>query len=121
MIDFTYNDLILLLLIVFNILNIIFFCKKNILPTIITIVLIICFFKLYDFKISKVNKKIFLLITIMMSLCGPIMESIIIHYSNGNSWNYTHPFLNWYVPLWLLPGYGMLAMSAIHTYCNVQF
>ena len=119
LIKINYNDLILFFLVFLNIINIIFYCKHNIFPSIITIILIILFFKLYNFKKGNTNKKKFLFTFLMMSIFGPVMESIIIHFSNGSSWNYKHPFLNWYIPLWLIPGYGILAMSSIHFYNNL--
>ena len=113
----TKNDIIINALIILNMINIIYNCKQNILPTVITIILIAIFFYLYNF--TKIDKHRYLLTAVMISLTGPLMESIIIHFSNGNSWSYKHPFLNWYVPLWLLPGYGILGMSAVHYYFNM--
>lgn len=103
---------------ILNMVNIILNCKQNILPTIITLLLIVIHYYTYDFDKLKIDRKAFLLTVLSISLSGPLMESIIIHFTKGNAWVYGNPFMNWYVPLWLLPGYGMLGMSCIHYYFN---
>ena len=112
----TKNDIIMCILTLANMANIIFNCKQNILPTIITFILIAIHYYTYDFDKLKINRRAFLITVLLIGLSGPIMESIIIHFTKGNAWRYGNPFMNWYVPLWLFPGYGMLGMSCVHYY-----
>ena len=110
------NNIIMNSVTILNMFNIIKNRQENVYPTIITILLIAVFYYFYDFSVLNVNKKAMLISLISLSLMGPLMESVIIHNTNGEAWKYGFPFKNWYVPLWLLPGYGMLAMSSIHVY-----
>ena len=71
---------------------------------------------LIDFEFLGINKKIMFLITLAVGLGGPLMESIIIHFTNQGSWKYGNPSFNWYVPLDLLPGYSLLGFGIIIGY-----
>ena len=110
------NDIIMFIVTLLNMINIILNCKSNILTTIITLIIMFIHYKFYDFDKLSLNKKAYYLTVLLISLSGPLMETVIIHYTNGDAWRYGNPFLNWYVPLWLLPGYGMLGMSCLHYY-----
>ena len=110
------NNLIMMIITILNMLNIIINCNLNILPTIITLILITLHYLTYDFEKLKIKRKSFLITVFLISLSGPLMESIIIHFTNGQAWKYGNPFLNLHVPLWLFPGYGMLGMSCLHYY-----
>ena len=85
-------------------------------PAIITLGLIAIHYYTYDFDRLGIDRKAFLITVLAIGLSGPLMESIIIHFTKGEAWRYGNPYLNWYVPLWLLPGYGMLGMSCVHYY-----
>jgi hypothetical protein len=110
------NNIIINSITILNMLNIIKNRRENTHPSIITIILIAIFYYFYDFSLLNVQKNAMLISIVALSFLGPLMESIIIHYTNGESWKYGYPYKNWYVPLWLFPGYGMLAMSSIHIY-----
>lgn len=110
------NNIIINAVTILNMLNIIKNRRQNIYTSIITIILIGIFYYFYDFSLLNVQKEAMLVAIVSLSLLGPLMESVIIHYTKGEAWKYGYPYKNWYVPLWLLPGYGMLAMSSVHIY-----
>lgn len=110
------NNILLFIITVLNVLNIIIFRKHNILPTFITLGLLVLFFMVYNFDKLNIDKEAMFYSMVAISLLGPFIESIIIHFTDGEAWNYGRPLPGWYVPLWLLPGYGMLGLSCLHTY-----
>ena len=110
------NNIIINAVTILNMLNIIKNRRQNGYTTVITIVLIGIFYCFYDFSELNIQKNAITVAIVAISFLGPLMESIIIHHTKGEAWKYGYPFKNWYVPLWLLPGYGMLAMSSIHIY-----
>ena len=112
----TKNDIIVLSVFIINGINVVLNCKQNILPAFISLFLILFQLSIYNFKELGINKKAFIMTGIAVAIFAPIVESIIIYYSNGNTWRYAYPFMNWNIPLWLIPGYGMLGMACIHHY-----
>ena len=119
-----YNTTIISIMIILNILNIIMFRRKNLLTTAITIALLIGFFMFYDFAKFNIDPLSAFLTMAVVSFAGPVVETIIIHFTNGEAWRYGYPLSGFLVPLWLLPGYGMLGLVCLHTYhylINNQF
>ena len=116
---FTKNDLIVLSVFIINGINVVLNCKKNILPAIISLFLILFQLSNYNFKELGINKKAFIMTGLAIAIVAPIVEVIIIYYSKGNTWKYAYPFMNWNIPLWLIPGYGMLGMVCIHQYFKI--
>lgn len=117
---FLFQILLINFIMALNVLNIIFNWKKTWLPAIIAIILILIIFMTIDFKQFDIEKNILLLATISSSLMGPLMESIILHFTNQGSWKYGNPSFNWYVPLDLLPGYGLLGLGFIVNYFVIK-
>lgn len=103
-------------IIILNMLNVIKNWNKKWIPFIIAIVLFSVLFMVVDFEFLGINKKIMFLITVAVGLGGPLMETIIIHFTNEGSWKYGNPSFNWYVPLDLLPGYSLLGFGIIIGY-----
>jgi len=90
--------------------------NKKWIPAIIAIILFTILFFIIDFEFLGINKKLMLFITVAVGLGGPLMESIIIHFTKEGSWKYGNPSFNWYVPLDLLPGYSLLGFGIIMAY-----
>ena len=111
-----YNNTIVSIMIILNILNIIMFRRKNLLTTAITITLLVGFFVFYNFSEFNLDPLSAFLTMSIISFAGPVVETIIIHFTNGEAWRYGYPLSGFLVPLWLLPGYGMLGLACLHTY-----
>ena len=111
-----YNNAIVSIMIILNILNIIMFRRKNLLTTAITIALLVGFFMFYDFSKFDLDPLSTFLTMTIVSFAGPFVETIIIHFTNGEAWRYGYPLPGFLVPLWLLPGYGMLGLACLHSY-----
>ena len=73
----------------------------------------------YNFDKLNIDKEAMFYSMIVISLAGPFIESIIIHFTDGGAWNYGNPLPGWYVPLWLLPGYGIMGLSCLHAYLSL--
>lgn len=116
-----FSQLLLLnFIMALNMANIITNWKKTWTPAINTIILIFLLFQIIDFKQFNINKYILLLATISSCFMGPMMESVILHFTNQGSWKYGNPSFNWYVPLDLLPGYGLLGFGFIMNYFTIN-
>jgi hypothetical protein len=116
-----FSQLFLLnIIMALNMVNIIFNWKKTWIPAINAIILIFILFQIIDFNQFNINRKILLLATISSCFMGPIMESIILHFTKQGSWKYGNPSFNWYVPLDLLPGYGLLGFGFIMNYFTIS-
>jgi hypothetical protein len=103
-------------IIILNMVNVIKNWNKKWIPAIIAIILFTILFFIIDFEFLGINKKLMLFITVAVGLGGPLMESIIIHFTKEGSWKYGNPSFNWYVPLDLLPGYSLLGFGIIMAY-----
>jgi hypothetical protein len=101
-------------------LNVILNWKKKWIPAIIAITLFATLFFIIDFSFFDINPKVMLGATVAIGLMGPIMESIIIHFTNEGSWKYGNPSFNWYVPLDLIPGYGLLGFGTLIAYFTLK-
>lgn len=113
-----FNHLLIAIIVLLNVINVIVNVRKNISTAIITILLLLIYFKYYNFSIRNLNPNGALMACLAISFLGPLMESFIIYVTNGEAWRYGHPYKNMNVPLWLFPGYGMLALSSLHIYNN---
>jgi len=103
-------------LVFLNGLNIVCFWKNNTIEFINTTILCIILLVTFDFKKYNINKKSLLIAILIMAFMGPIMETLILHFTNNGSWKYGNPSFNWYVPIHLFLGYGMMAFTVIVNY-----
>tara|TARA_B000000557_G_C20588490_1_gene364505 strand:- start:66 stop:434 length:369 start_codon:yes stop_codon:yes gene_type:complete len=111
-----YNSIVISTVIFLNVINIILFRRRNYLTTAISIGLLCAYYALYNFSEYNDNISAYFIIMLIISFAGPIVETIIIHSTNGEAWIYGYPLPGYKVPLWLLPGYGMLGLACVHAY-----
>lgn len=108
---FSYNSILLLLILIFVILNFCIF-KNSVLITLNNIILIILYFVLL--KKNKKYKK-FVLVTILhFSFWGPIIESLLIKYTK--LLKYKHTDINNNIPYWLPSAYSLFALVTLHSF-----
>ena len=108
---FSYNTLLLLVILLFVIINFIIFKNSKILTIniILLIIIYICLIK----KSTKEKKLIFITL-VHFAFWGPLIESLLIHKSKLLS--YTHKDINRNIPLWLPTAYALFAITTLYTY-----
>ena len=72
----------------------------------------------FPFKKINMNKKLTIIAFIILSISGPIVESIMIHFSpKGSTWIYGNTYPGFNVPIWLTMSYGIFSLASITIYC----
>ena len=99
-------------LIIFNVINLIFFQNNDTLILINSLILLILYFNLS--KRDYNDKKIILFSIIHFSFYGVLLESLILRYNNNIFYRNPSKPLN--SPLWLIPTYATFCLGSIFTY-----
>ncbi len=99
-------------LIIFNVINLIFFQNNDTLILINSLILLILYFNLS--KRDYNDKKIILFSIIHFSFYGVLLESLILRYNNNIFYRNPSKPLN--LPLWLIPTYATFCLGSIFTY-----